>query len=48
MCFFIASMLLNSQGSIHQGHGKLTPSEIFVEGEIPGEGGGRVTPKEHG
>ena len=32
--FFIASMLLNFQGSIHGGHGKLTPSEIFVKGEL--------------
>ena len=34
VCFFIASMLLNSQGSIHQGHRKLPPSEIFEESEI--------------
>ena len=41
MCvfFFIASMLLNSWGSVHQGHGKLPPSEIFVEGKLKNRSG---------
>ena len=32
-------MLLNSRGSIHQGDGKLPPSEIFVKGELKNRSG---------
>ena len=34
--FFIAFMLLNSPGSIHQGHGKLPRYswDLLVEGEV--------------
>ena len=39
MLFLVASMLLNSQVGIHQGHGKLLPSETFEEGELKNRSG---------